>query len=161
MSLFVGGKLKFKKPNVNSATLALKEKIIEVNYKNKREMEILNDVKDSITNYCIVPGNTNNNNISSIMNSESYNTSNNNNNKDDKNYISDNNYVYKKELNLKEKDCRTLAEKKFDELRLKKLPIKVNKEVKENRKDIINKFNKMLDKQADHYDIPKVGTGNM
>jgi hypothetical protein len=36
----------------------------------------------------------------------------------------------------------------------------VNQEIKGYKKELQEKFKKILDNQTDHYDIPKVGTGN-
>lgn len=162
MSTFIGGKLKFKNAKANMTTLKIKQQILnstnkQVNntIKNDKEEEILNEVKNSISSYCVVP-HSNDLDLVNIGNNNEYKSIKSNENSQK---VIDNNIV-KLNLNIKEKDTRTLAEKKFDEMRLKKLPIVVNKEIKGYKKELKDKFTKILDKQTDHYDIPKVGTGN-
>jgi hypothetical protein len=157
--MYIGGKLKFKNNKSNIATIKFKE-ITSINNNSDRHIfnttnEVLKDVGESISNYCITKQN---NNLTIKLNQDCNIL---NNNSLPLNKISTLNNEDKISISLhKEKDERTLAEKNFDKLRLKKLPIKVNQEIKGYKKELQEKFKKILDNQTDHYDIPKVGTGN-
>jgi protein FAM32A len=68
--------------------------------------------------------------------------------------------IYNTENKLKyDFDTRTEAEKRFDDVKLKRLPEKVEKNIIRTFKDKVNTFTKTLSKQPEHYDIPKVGPG--
>jgi len=56
-------------------------------------------------------------------------------------------------------DQRTAAEKRFDAMKLKRLPEKIEKDIKVSFKQKFEEYNKNLNKLPEHYDIPKVGPG--
>ena len=56
-------------------------------------------------------------------------------------------------------DTRTAAEKRFDAMKLKRLPEKIDNDLKINFKQKYDTFSKNLNKLPEHYDIPKVGPG--
>lgn len=73
----------------------------------------------------------------------------------DKNKKVDLIYGFIEEIN----DPRTAAEKRFDAMKLKRLPEKIEKELKVTFKQKYEEFSKNLNKLPEHYDIPKVGPG--
>ena len=59
---------------------------------------------------------------------------------------------------LKEiKDTRTRAEKNYDEMMIKRQNDRYSKYYQLGNKEKIDKFNELLDKLPEHYDIPRVG----
>ena len=56
-------------------------------------------------------------------------------------------------------DTRTAAEKRFDEIHLRRLPDKIETVIQTTFKEKFDKFGKNLSKIPIHYDIPKVGPG--
>ena len=135
-NLFVGGKLKFKNPKANLTTLKLKDQIIKnsnssMSNMSKNELKTFNDFKESIGEVITI----NNGDkkldklVEQIKNNE------------------------KKE----EKDYRTDMEKKFDEMRMKKLPERIDQNLKGYKKELQDKFKDILDKQVNNFEMPKVG----
>lgn len=55
-------------------------------------------------------------------------------------------------------DRRTAAEKRFDELRVKRISERIKKE-EDPKQENKERFKRILDKQTEHYDVPKVGGG--
>ncbi|PWZ01200.1 DUF1754-domain-containing protein [Testicularia cyperi] len=53
----------------------------------------------------------------------------------------------------------TDAERKFDEVRRKRMHEKIRKEAKTTHKDKVDAFNRYLESLTEHHDIPKVGPG--
>lgn len=156
MSYFVGGKLKLKnKGKTNIATLQIKQQITKTAHSSlvkkqlKKENEILNDVKESLEIYNITDDNEKNM-LDTIIKQEM-----------NKSEIreKENDIKLKTNNNINYIDNRTDAEKKFDEMRLKRLPDTVKDEIKGKKKELKDKFTDILDKQLNHFDIPKVGSG--
>ncbi|KAK7695272.1 hypothetical protein QCA50_002462 [Cerrena zonata] len=56
-------------------------------------------------------------------------------------------------------DRKTAAEKRFEEVRRKRLAEKVAKLADKSHKDRVNEFNNKLEALSEHHDIPKVGPG--
>ncbi|KAJ3482433.1 hypothetical protein NLI96_g6988 [Meripilus lineatus] len=56
-------------------------------------------------------------------------------------------------------DRKTAAEKRFEEVRQKRLASKVAKLATKSHKDRVNEFNTKLEALSEHHDIPKVGPG--
>lgn len=167
MSFFVGGKLKLKNQKANLATLKIKQQMTNSAISNlsKKQIninnEVLQGVKESLIEFCDKEENQkyleelvkSNNNIkvktlddlmpSNIINNDQGNIAN------DKIF----------NLNKTEIDTRTKAERKFDEMKRKKFPDKILNELQGKKKELKEKFNKILDKQLNHNDIPKVSSG--
>ncbi|CEH15514.1 Conserved alpha-helical protein [Ceraceosorus bombacis] len=61
----------------------------------------------------------------------------------------------------KPKNGRTMteAERKFQEVRLKRMRERVAKEAKKSHKEKVDDFNKYLEAQTDHFDLPRIGPG--
>jgi hypothetical protein len=55
------------------------------------------------------------------------------------------------------RDNRTRAEKNFDEMMIKRENERYSKYYEHGHKEKINKFNDLLDKLPEHFDIPRVG----
>lgn len=55
-------------------------------------------------------------------------------------------------------DRRTVAEKQFEELRTKRITQKIQSK-EDHKQDNKERFKRILDKQTEHYDVPKVGGG--
>ncbi|PWN88474.1 DUF1754-domain-containing protein [Acaromyces ingoldii] len=55
--------------------------------------------------------------------------------------------------------AKTAAERKFEEVRLKRMAERVAREAKMSHKEKVDKFNRDLENQTEHYDLPKVGPG--
>jgi protein FAM32A len=53
----------------------------------------------------------------------------------------------------------TEAEKKFEEIRKKRLQDRIRKEARTTHKEKVEAFNKYLESLSEHHDIPKVGPG--
>ncbi|KAJ3279014.1 hypothetical protein HDU76_009663 [Blyttiomyces sp. JEL0837] len=53
----------------------------------------------------------------------------------------------------------TAAEKRFEEVRKKRMEEKAAKVATKSHKERVQDFNSYLDKLTEHYDIPKVGPG--
>ena len=56
-------------------------------------------------------------------------------------------------------DPRTDAEKRYDEIKMKRLPEKVHKNIITSFQEKFDNFSKNLSKLPEHFDIPKVGPG--
>mmetsp|Transcript_33161 Transcript_33161/g.34469 ORF Transcript_33161/g.34469 Transcript_33161/m.34469 type:complete len:153 (-) Transcript_33161:53-511(-) len=152
MSFFVGGKLKLKNSKTNLATLRIKQQMTQSTISNSRKREekaILDELKETIGTYSV--STEKDQNIVDQMINE-------NKREDSLNREIELNRPVK--INLqKDVDHRTAAEKKFDEMRLKKIPDRIEKEIQGNKKEMQGKFKKILDNQVNHFDIPKVGSG--
>lgn len=160
MSNFIPGKLKFKNHKSNSTTVQIKETMRRSNLLIAEKISKTSqrkETKEQEENESI-----SNKNVYTLYDLELR--------EDKKTDITEENKkvkVYstytkidKPEKNNSIIDNRTEAEKKFDSLRLKRLSDKIEKEVKTNKKENMEKFKELLDKQPNHYDIPKVGSGN-
>jgi len=146
---FVGGKLKFKNPKIDKTIIKMKKiakkEIIDTfgeEPKMKNYEEIINDGLpiDEEEKLEIVERKINAENKKII--------------KEKENKI-DLMYGFIDEIN----DQRTAAEKRFDAMKLKRLPEKIEKETKITFKNKYEEFSKNLNKLPEHYDIPKVGPG--
>ena len=56
-------------------------------------------------------------------------------------------------------DSRTDAEKRYDDVKLKRLPSKVHNNVLTTFQEKFDNYSKNLSKLPEHFDIPKVGPG--
>ncbi|KAI9512528.1 DUF1754-domain-containing protein [Russula earlei] len=56
-------------------------------------------------------------------------------------------------------DKKTAAEKRFQEVQLKRLADKVKKLARKTHKDRVHELNTKLEALSEHHDIPKVGPG--
>jgi len=54
---------------------------------------------------------------------------------------------------------KTAAERKFEEIQLKRQAEQVKKMASKSHKEKVEDFNKYLSTLTEHYDIPKVGPG--
>lgn len=147
---FVGGKLKFKNPKIDKTIIKMKaiaKKEIEDTFglepKNKKYDEIINNglqLDEEEEKLEIEERKKNSENKKLIKEKESK---------------IDLMYGFIDEIN----DQRTAAEKRFDAMKLKRLPEKIEREKKVSFKNKYEEYNKNLNKLPEHYDIPKVGPG--
>jgi hypothetical protein len=147
---FVGGKLKFKNPKIDKTIIKMKKiakKEIEDNFglepKIKKYEEIINNglqLDEEEEKLEIEERKINTENKKIIKEKESK---------------IDLMYGFIDEIN----DHRTAAEKRFDAMKLKRLPEKIEKEKKVSFKNKYEEYSKNLNKLPEHYDIPKVGPG--
>ena len=56
-------------------------------------------------------------------------------------------------------DTRTEAEKRYDEVKLKRLPEKIHQNISSSFQEKFDNYSKNLSKLPEHFDIPKVGPG--
>jgi protein FAM32A len=56
-------------------------------------------------------------------------------------------------------DSRTEAEKRYDDVKLKRLPQKIHKNISTTFQEKFDSYSKNLSKLPEHFDIPKVGPG--
>lgn len=146
---FVGGKLRFKNPKIDKTIIKMKKiakKEIEETFceepKMKNYEEIIKDGLpiDEEEKIEIEERKINEENKKSMKE------------KADKIDLM---YGFIDEIN----DQRTAAEKRFDAMKLKRLPEKIEKETKVTFKNKYEEYSKNLNKLPEHYDIPKVGPG--
>ena len=148
---FVGGKLRFKNPKIDKTIIKMKKiakKEIDETFGEEPKMRnyenIINDGLpiDEEEKIEMEERKINEENKKSIKDK-------------DKAEKIDLMYGFIDELN----DQRTAAEKRFDAMKLKRLPEKIKAETKVTFKSKYEEYSKNLNKLPEHYDIPKVGPG--
>lgn len=152
MTTFIPGRLKFKNTKASISTIKIKQQIINSVIKDKENDNMpkledntilsLNELEDKNKTNHIYDNKSNKND------NKEYTC-----NKDAKNIINSNN-IDNIKLNKK-----TKAEEKFEDLRKKRLNERIQKELKGGNKLALTKFKELLDKQTNHFDIFKVGSG--
>jgi len=149
---FVGGKLRFKNPKIDKSIITIKKiagkdlkSSLSNNPRNKPYTEIIseglpiNDEED----------------LKELEERKQMQESKRIQKENEKNEQVDLVYGFIEEIN----DTRTAAEKRFDAMKLKKLPEKIEKDLKVSFRQKYEDYNKNLNKLPEHYDIPKVGPG--
>ena len=58
-------------------------------------------------------------------------------------------------------DTRTEAEKRYDDVKLKRLPQKIHKNISTTFQEKFDSYSKNLSRLPEHFDIPKVGPGQI
>lgn len=150
---FVGGKLRFKNPKVDKTIVKMRKiagkeiKSSLIDYpKVKSQQEIISEG---------LPLHENEEDIKELEERKQMQETKKIQKEKEKNEKVDLLYGFIDEIN----DTRTTAEKRFDAMKLKRLPDRIEKEVKVSFKQKYEEYNKNLNKLPEHYDIPKVGPG--
>ncbi len=146
---FVGGKLRFKNPKIDKTIIRMK-KIAGKEIKSSLvENPKIKSYEDIITEGLPIDEEE------KIEMEERKQIQENKRTQKEKNEKIDLIYGFIDEIN----DTRTAAEKRFDAMKLKRLPEKIEKDMKVTFKQKYEDYSKNLSKLPEHYDIPKVGPG--